>query len=144
MSDVSISAGTKFYISASLPLAYDLATISALAYTQIRGIRALGDIAMSYGLIENRAIGKPARNELGGLESASLAVEIYRFSDAGQALVYVSVKSKTTCSYMLVDPDGGTQYFTAVISSRLRGVGTNKDLRDSRLTLQLNNAIIEA
>ncbi len=143
MNNVSISAGTKFYISASLPATYDLATISALTFTQINGIRAIGDIAMTYSVIENRPIGKPARNELGGLESASLPVEIYRFSDAGQALVDVSVKSKTTCSYMLVEPDGTVQYFTAVISSRLKGVGTNKDLRDSRLTLQLNNAIIE-
>jgi len=138
-----LSSGTALFISEELPLDYDQATFETLTFTQIRAMRSVGDIFFQHQTVENRTIGqKPYMQRVGELTS-NLQLELYRIDDAGQTLLSEAVDSMDSYSFKVVSPDSYTQYFTAAVTYKANGVGSQSSIAEGRYTLELDGDVIE-
>lgn len=138
-----VSAGTKFLISESLPSMISRAGFEALSYTQVRGVRSVGDVGTQYRTGMNDPIGGIPSLRRGGLDAMSLQLELYSISDAGQSLLKSTIDSPFSFSYRLEQPNGDIRYFTAIATSRLNGIGDTSSIADIKMVLQINSAVIE-
>lgn len=56
MSNPVVSAGTRIYVSESLPTSNSASAFSALAWTKITGVRLAGDVGNVWGLRDDAPI----------------------------------------------------------------------------------------
>lgn len=141
---VTTSAGTKFWICAALPATYDANGFSALSYTQIRGVRQIGDIVQQYTTVLRDVIGEDvAYNQRLGLGPASVNVEVVRIDDAGQSILMASFASIQPCSYRLTRRSGASIHFTARMSDWSSGGFSRSSIADNKCTLQIDSNVIE-
>lgn len=141
----TVSNGTTFAVCQARPATVDLAGFSALAYTQIRGVRSLGDIGKQYQTATANPIGAPRPYQRRtGLAAATLPLELFRIADPGQAILRAAVDASESYSYRRTSPDGATDYFTAKVSSRMGGGNSPGSIADTKVTLEIDSAVIEA
>ena len=142
MSDINIAAGTTLSVCAALPETLTQAGYEALTFTQVKGVRSVGDIGKTHQTLENRTIGKVPYNQRVGIDINTLQLELFRIDDAGQYLLRAAVDDADSYSYRVVAP-GLTRYFTAGCSARLPGTGDSKTICDTRVTLEIDSEVIE-
>lgn len=134
--------GTTFYVSQTLPSSEDATLYAALPWTQIKGVRAIGDMVDAYQMLENRAIGKRPVKLRSGSELSAITIEQYRMTDAGQTILAGAMADYRSYAYKVVRPDDSVIYFTALASSKSQALSDG--LSDSRIVLELVSAILEA
>lgn len=139
----TISSGTRFSVSQSLPVAFTKAGFESLIFTRVRAVRSLGDIGKQYRLAMSDPIDGVPSQRRAGLEAQSLPIEMISIGDQGQALLKAGIDSRRAFSYRIQQPNGIVSYFTAISSSRLCGIGQASDIADTKLVLQINSPLIE-
>lgn len=132
--------GTLFYISSRLPVIENGSSFSALTYTQIRGVRSIGDLGGESIIQVNNFIGIHPQNMILGSTPQTLQLELIKISDEGQTALKEADHDKIKRSYKATQKDGTTYYFTGTVSSRLSGL---VGLADTKISIELNSKIIE-
>ena len=143
MTDIYISAGSTISVSANAPLNRTAAEFGALTYTQIRGVRSVGDIGRVNETFQSRPLyGKPSNVSVGsGVQS--LTLELYRWiSDGGQNIVIGLSGTRFEYSFKVVDAAGVVSYFTATSSQNAAGIGNGSSITDNRITLDLTSEVV--
>jgi hypothetical protein len=138
-----VNNGNLFYISASLPATYDNAGYSALSYTQVRGIKVVGDIGVNYDIVDFNVIGGIRHNKKVGLLANSIQIEVFKIDDAGQSLLKVLLSASVTYSFKFLLVDGTAYYFTAACSYRGNNAGESSNIHITKLTLDLDSELLE-
>lgn len=140
---VTTSAGTTFAVAAFLPAAYTEAGFAALTYTQIRGIKLIGDIVRQYETTKRDVIGEEVPyNQRTGRAAVSADVEVIRITDAGQAVLLAAFSALWSYSFRLTRRDGSVMYFTAKPSDWSSGGFSPSSIADNRCTLQIDSEVI--
>lgn len=139
----TVSTGTTFAVSKKLPETLDESGFSVLTYTQIRGVRSVGDISEQHQTAQRNPIGSMSYQQRVGTTSSDVQLELYRIADAGQTMLRDAVKARTSYSYKLMEADGLVLYFTAGASSRTHGGITSGSLVDNKIKLDIDSKIIE-
>jgi hypothetical protein len=140
-----VNNGNLFYISASLPATYDGTGYGALSYTQVRGMRAIDDIGVKYETVDFNLIGEVRHNKRVGTQANSINIEVFKIDDAGQTLLKALALPATINSYSfkVVLVDGTIYYFTATCSYRGGNAGESGNVQITKLTLDLDSALLE-
>ena len=140
---ISITAGTRVYISLSTPSTYDLAGYNSIAYTELRGVASFGDVGYVYETIPYNVIGKIPYDRKVGLASQSIALEVYKITNAGQDLLAESTKLYSSATFKIVSPTGELTLFTAETSQMLKNLGEAQAIAKRTYTLNLTSEILE-
>lgn len=140
-----ISNGSTLAVSTVLPASYDASGFAALTFTQIRGVRTVGDIGKQWRTAERNVAGAQRVDTVraGGYASGSLQLELVRITDAGQDALRAAIDATVSYSYRLTQPDGKTLYFSAAAISRQHGGFTAGSIADTKMTLSLDSDIVE-
>lgn len=145
MTDIYISAGSTISVSANAPLMRTADEFGELTYTQIRGVRAVGDLGRVNETFQSRPLyGKPSNVSVGsGVQT--LTLELYRWiTDAGQNLVRGLSGTRFEYSFKIVDAAGEVSYFTATSSQNAAGIANGTAIMDNRITLDLTSEVVTA
>jgi hypothetical protein len=138
-----VNNGNTFYICATLPATYDSAGYAALAWTQIRGIRVIGDMGIAYDTIDMNVIGGIRHNKKSGTLANSIAIEMIKIDDAGQTLLKALIDLTSSYSFKCLTVDGTIYYFTASCSYRMANAGESGAIHITKTTLDLDSALLE-
>jgi hypothetical protein len=138
-----VNNGNLFYISSALPATYDNTGYSALAYTQIRGVKVIGDIGVNYETADFNIIGGIRQNKKVGKQANRVQIEVFKIDDAGQTLLKALLSASVSYSFKVVLVDGTVYYFTAACSSRTNNAGESSNIHITRLTLELDSDLLE-
>jgi hypothetical protein len=140
----TLASGTTFAVATALPATYDQAGFAALAYTQIRGVRAVGEIGKQWLTIPQNPIGSPRPTQRRvGLAAASVPLELIRIADAGQSILRAAIDVVVSYSYRQTQSDGSLSYFTAAAISRMNGGIASGGIADTKVTLDIDSVVIE-
>lgn len=132
--------GTKFYISDRLPTTETQSNFELIPYTQIKGVRSIGDLGAQAQIQTNNFIGVLQQNIIVGESAQTLNLELIKIDDAGQTAIKLADKDKVKRGYKVTQKDGSIFYFTGTVSSRLTGF---TGLADTKITVELNSTILE-
>jgi len=143
MSGPTVSSGTRLEVSIDLPATYDAAGFGALTWVQIRGARTVGDIGNQFQTQANNPIGGTPHNRRAGPAIQSLALELIRIADAGQAILRDAINEDVVYSYRLTQPDGMRLCLTAQASSRMHGGFASGSIADTKMMLEINCKVVE-
>jgi hypothetical protein len=138
-----VNNGNLIYISSALPATYDNAGYSALTYTQIRGIKVIGDIGVTYETADFNVIGAVRQNKKVGKQANSIQIEVFKIDDAGQTLLKALLSASVSYSFKVLLVDGTIYYFTAACSARTSNAGESSNVHITRLTLDLDSELLE-
>lgn len=129
------NAGTKLEISTELPETYDKAGYDALSWTQVKGVRIIGDIGKSYKTNTYHAFGMrmPTQKKYGPAEGSN-NIEIILVDDRGQEILLESIDGGAH-SYRVKKPNEKALCFTATTSSVMEGVGNAQSAADAKLAI---------
>lgn len=138
------STGTTFAVCPLLPAAITLAGFQALPFTQIKGVRAAGDIGGQYQTMTRNDIGGAGiyQKRIGRV-LGELPLELFRIADPGQIMLRGAFEASTSYSYRITQVDGLIMYFTAVCTSRLHGGFRESSIADTKMILSLDSKTIE-
>lgn len=136
--------GTKFEISAQLPNTDTLAAYQMLTFTQIKGVRVIGNIGRINQVVDAGIMNKPGKRLTVGSEGQSIPVEIFHTDDQGQQLLRAAIDSPMSYSYRITSPSGRVRYFQAFPSSVVDGGIEPQSIADQTVTLELDSNILEA
>lgn len=144
MDNIFISAGSTIYVSTGSPINKTVDEFSALTYTQIRGIRAVGDLGTINETYQCRPLyGKPYNKSVGkGVQS--ITFELYKnISDAGQSLLRGLCNTRFEYSFKVIDSANEISYFTATSSQNAAGIGNGSAIMDNRIALDLTSEVVK-
>lgn len=141
--DINVSAGTTIHVSDAAPVSRTVSDFEALTYTQVKGVRAIGDIGTQNEVFLSRPIyGKPSNVSVGkGYQSVLL--ELYKgLQDGGQNILRALPNTRFEYSFKIVQSDNSVHYFTATASNNMAGVGTGNQIADNRISLELTSDVV--
>ena len=138
-----VNNGNTFYICDTLPATYDSAGYAALTWTQVRGIRSVGDLGVTYETIDYNVIGGIRHNKKTGTLANSIAIELIKIDNTGQTMLKTLLGLTTSYSFKCLTMDGTLYYFTAACSYRMANAGESSNIHITKLTLDLDSALLE-
>ena len=108
MTDVSVTTGTTFGMSATLPATYDLAGYTAVTMTAIAEVIDVGELAKMWNVVSHQAVGRAYPQKLKDTyDIANITLTLGRVSsDTGQALLQTALASSASYSFELTLPSG--------------------------------------
>lgn len=136
--------GSLLAVAPALPAAETAEAFAALTYTQIRGVKVIGEIGSQYATTANNAIGlvRPYQR-MTGLAEASIHIELYRINDPGQDMLRAAVGLASGYSYRATRPDGSKIYFTAQVNGLTNGGFAAGSIAEQKSSLAILSRIIE-
>jgi len=139
------SAGTKLYMSASLPATYNQAGFDALTFTEVGEISDLGEFGRQYNLVTFNPLGdRRTVKRKGSYNDGTIAAQMARVpSDAGQIIVTAAVNSDASRSIKIVLQDGTIFYTTVQVMSYTTNVGSVDQITSATVNMEIDNDIIE-
>lgn len=138
-------SGTRLFISATLPLLDALAGYAPIVFTQIRGVRILGDIPISHQTRERNIMDSTAVKTVatGAMLYPVVPIEVYRINDAGQALLNNSINSMQAYTFKIERADGSGLYFQAKTLKKVIALGDSSNLHTKPFELAFDSLPIE-
>jgi len=139
------SAGTKLYMSASLPATYNQAGFAALSFTEVGEISDLGEFGRQYNLVTFNPLGdRRTVKRKGSYNDGTIAAQMARVpTDAGQIIVTAAVNSDLSRSIKIVLQDGTIFYTTVQVMSYTTNVGSVDQITSATVNMEIDNDIIE-
>ena len=139
------SAGTKLYMSASLPATYNQAGFAALSFTEVGEISDLGEFGRQYNLVTFNPLGdRRTVKRKGAYNDGTIAAQMARVpTDAGQMIVTAAVASDLSRSIKIVLQDGTIFYTTVQVMSYTTNVGSVDQITSATVNMEIDNDIIE-
>lgn len=139
------TAGTRIYISASLPASNDLASFSALSWTQIRGVRVAGELGNTWSTREDNLIDVDfVVRRKANLMFNTTPLEVVTISgDPGQALLLAASSVENSYAFRIMRKGGGERYFVAQVVSFIESQGSkSKPLFDAVASLEQQAPVV--
>jgi len=139
------SAGTKLYMSASLPATYNQAGFAALSFTEVGEISDLGEFGRQYNLVTFNPLGdRRTVKRKGSYNDGTIAAQMARVpTDAGQIIVTAAVNSDLSRSIKIVLQNGTIFYTTVQVMSYTTNVGSVDQITSATVNMEIDNDIIE-
>jgi len=138
-------AGSMLLVAPTRPATQTLAGYIALQYTQVRGVKLVGELGNQYATIPRNDIGieRPYQMMTGALAELSLQVELIRIADPGQDILRAAVGLAPGYSYCARRPDGSEMYFSAEINALMNGGLDAKSVAEQRCTMAVTTKVFE-
>lgn len=137
-------AGSTLAMSLSTPVTVSAAGFEALSYTQIKGVKIIGELGTQYATTTRNYIGlERPYQAMSGLAELSLQVELIRIADAGQDVLRSVVGINSACSYRATRPDGSVIYFTAQVNGLMNGGFTPTSIAEQKCNMAVLSKVIE-
>lgn len=143
MSNPFTNNGTRFYIASALPLTLTIAGYDLAIFTQIIGVRSIGEIGNTHEAIDFNTIGNIRYNKKMGKAALSIPIELINLAGAGQSMINALVNTNAAAAFKIVATDNTTYYFTAECSSNLATRGDSSGVTSRKLILNVNSELIE-
>jgi hypothetical protein len=145
-------AGTKIYISATLPTTQD-ANVSTgfpsiVSWSAIGEVTDQGEHGAVYDLVTHQPVADRRKYKFrGGYDNGSKSIKFGKVtlagSDAGQTLLKTAAGSDADFSYKIVYQDGTKEYFQAKCMGIKTMVGTLNNILGGSADLQITSDLIE-
>ena len=137
-------AGSTLAVAQSMPTDVTATGFAALSYTQVKGVKVLGEIGNQYATTLKNCIGmaRPYQT-MSGLAELSVQVELIRITDVGQDVLRAVVGIDAACSYRVTRPDGSKIYFTAQVNGLMNGGFTSTSVAEQKCNLAVLSKVIE-
>ena len=138
-------AGSMLLVAPARPAAQSLAGYIALQYTQVRGVKVVGELGVQYATTTRKDIGmeRPYQAMTGALAELSLQVELIRIADPGQDILRAAVGLVPGYSYCARRPDGTEIYFSAEVNALMNGAFDPKSIAEQRCTMAVTTKVFE-
>lgn len=137
-------AGSTLAVSRSTPADVTAAGFSALSFTQIKGVKVVGELGTQYATTTRNYIGLARPYQaMSGLAELSLQVELIRIADAGQDIIRAAVGVEPGYSYRATRPDGSLIYFTAQVNALMNGGFTSTSIAEQKCSMAVTSKVIE-
>ena len=149
MSVAKTSAGTKLYISATLPATEDEAGYAALSWTEVGEVINLPEFGKTFNLVTHNPLGdRKTYKRKGSFNEGNLAVQMARApSDAGQALALAALEIDTAYAFKVDLNDGVTTNtllnFPGLVMSYTTNPGTVDSIMGSSMTIEIDGSVVE-
>lgn len=147
MSNAITAAGSKLFISASLPATYDAAGFEALTWTEVGEMTELPSHGKVYNIINHNPLAtRQTIKRKGSYDNGEMTVP-YAFDptgDAGQALLEAAVDSDASYSFRIdiQNPAVNSEYFTAQVTSRPMIIGSVDSIVMMESTLAIDGDVL--
>ncbi len=145
---IHTAAGTKFSISAGLPVTNDEAGYAALTFTEVGEVTNIADFGANSNVINHSPLSDPiiqkykGSADMGGgsLDFATLS------SDAGQILLKTAAAYNTYAAYSVKveESDGSISYFKALFTSFVKKIGTIDNVVMASVNMAITSKVIDA
>lgn len=137
-------AGSTFAVSRSTPADATAAGFAALRFTQIKGVKVIGELGNQYATTIRNCIGLARPHQaMSGLAELSLQVELIRIADDGQDVLRSVVGLDSACSYRATRPDGSLIYFTAQVNGLMNGGFTSGSIAEQKCNMSVLSKVVE-
>jgi len=139
------SAGTKLYMSATLPATYDITGYAALSWTEIGEISDLGEFGRQYNLVNFNPLGdRRTVKRKGSYNDGTIAAQMARVpTDAGQAMLVTALGLDVSRAIKIVLQDGTIFYTTVQVMSYTTNVGSVDQITAATVNMEIDTDIIE-
>jgi hypothetical protein len=147
------SSGTKFSISTTVPTAATdtLAELAALTFTEVNGIRTLGDFGDERNLVTFSVLGDGRTRKLAGAADAgTLNIQCaFDALDTGQIAMRAGYDSGEEYAFKVEFTDGVSPnpnsffYFKGPITSKRNNVGGNDDVNSQTFIVAVNTTVFD-
>lgn len=137
-------AGSTLAVAQSMPTDVTAAGFAALSYTQVKGVKVVGEIGNQYATTVKNCIGmaRPYQT-MSGLAELSVQVELIRIADVGQDMLRAVVGLDVAYSYRVTRPDGSKIYFTAQVNGLMNGGFTSTSIAEQKCSMAVLSKVIE-
>lgn len=145
VSKVRTSAGTKLYVSASAPATYDLATISALPFTEVGELVDLGSFGKKFNLVTFNALGdRKTVKRKGSYNNGTLGLKLgSSVTDPGQIIMEAGADSDASYTFKVVTQSTSPYYFSGQIMGWMLEVGSVDQITGASADIEIDNDIIK-
>ena len=143
MSNPFSNNGTRFYIATGLPFFSTIDSYAILNFTQIIGVKSIGEIGNSYEAVDFNTIGNIRYSKKMGRAALSIQIELINLAGAGQSMINALVNTNSAAAFKIIATDNTTYYFTAECSSNLASRGDSSIVSSRKLILNVNSELIE-
>lgn len=140
MSNPQPNSGTRLFISSTLPFEQSANGFNLINFTQVRGVRLLGDLIRQHQTRERNIIDDPLVKivRTGKLISPVFLLDIYRLKDdAGQAIFRQTFDSINAYSYKIIRPDNTGFCFIAKTNKDTDGLGDSSSMQSKIYEISL-------
>lgn len=137
--------GSTLLVAPARPAAQTLAAYAALTYTQVRGVKVVGELGNQYATVPRNHIGlvRPYQAMTGALAELSLQIELIRIADAGQDILRAAVGITPGYSYCARRPDGSELYFSGEMNTLMNGAFEAKSIAEQRCTIAVTSRVFD-
>jgi len=139
------SAGTRLYVSASLPATYNSAGFGALSWTEVGEITDFGEWGKEYSVVNHNPVGtRQTIKRKGSYNNGALTLSMARATtDAGQTILIAASDSDNSYSFKVAFQGGATgQFFTGVVPKYTTNVGSVDSIFSASVSVEIDNDII--
>ena len=131
-------------MSLSTPITVSAAGFAALSYTQIKGVKVIGELGTQYATTTRNYIGlERPYQAMSGLAELSVQIELIRIADPGQDVLRSMVGVDSACSFRAMRPDGSVIYFTAQANALMNGGFSPISVAEQKCNLAVLSRVIE-
>lgn len=137
-----ISNRTTLSIATRTPDSDTAAAFAALKWTQVKGVRSVGDIGVTWQTVERFVVGDAQPTQVRvAASSQSVALELIRIDDAGQDALYLAAYGAET-AFRIIEPDGRTHYFRGLVTAWQNGGLTAGSLAVHQVSVAMQSPLI--
>ena len=141
------AAGSKLYVSATLPATYDKAGFEALTWTEIGEVTEVPSLGKVYTIVNHLPLGsRQTIKRKGSYDNGDVDVP-YAYDvndDAGQDILMTAVDDDDSYAFKvdIKDPAQKSVYFTAQVTSAPITIGTTDSIVMKNSTLAIDNDVL--
>jgi hypothetical protein len=142
--DLQTIAGSKIYISATLPATEDQAGYEALTFTEIGGATDSPSTGISANNVTYDLLSEGFTSNRKGQKTYGTGTVNYAEVpvDAGQVIVQAAVVSNNNYAFAISDQNGNFKYLQGIVQSAPASGGTADTIQAITMTIQWNSATV--
>lgn len=140
------SAGSSLHVSAALPATFDNTGYSALTFTEVGEITAIGELGREYNLVTFQNIkSRGTTKRKGSYNEGALPLTMARVAgDAGHVIMIAGLNSDNSHSFKVTLQDGTKLYFTGqIMSYKTSGLDGPDSIVMANSNIEIDTAIVE-
>lgn len=148
VSNAQTAAGSKLYVSASLPATYDAVGFEALTWVEVGEVTEIPSFGKVFNIVNHNPLGdRQTIKRKGSYDNGSIdipyAYDMTPGGDAGQLLLLAGLESDVSRSFWVDFKGLKAHYFTAQVTSAPATVGSVDQIIMKNTTLAIDNDVLE-
>lgn len=138
------SAGSKIFISNTLPVTHDQAGYEALTFTEIGQVTDIPEFGPEYTIITHLPLSTGvAEKKKGSRNNGAVALNAAMVrGDAGHQKVLIGLNDYGNQAFMVEYQDGTVEYFDALVASYKRAIGNADQITACTINVEVNTDIV--